>query len=644
MNFFERQAQARVQSHRLLLLFAAAVTGTVLAVSSGIYLMLLFGAKPEELQAVGGPVGLALDRAGLLLVAAVGTLAVIAAASLFRIASLRGGGAAVARSMGGREVSEDTRDPELRRLRNVVEEIAIASSVPVPAIFVLDEEPGINAFAAGYAPGDAAIAVSRGALLHLNRDELQGVIAHEFSHVLNGDMRLNIRLMGLLFGILALGVIGARVLELTRGGRDSKNAAPIIAISVVLMIVGYVGLFFGRLIKAAVSRQREFLADASAVQFTRQTQGIAGALKKIGGLQAGSKLQAGDTEEVAHMLFGDGMGFSSLFATHPPLHARIQALEPGFNPQELDRLRAQWAMKPPHGLEEDIALGFSTPSHEPLPARSSDIPLQVERVVQQVATPSGEDFQRAGSLRAAIPAAINSALQVPERAQALLLALLLDREEQLRGQQLHAVRELLGNEAAQTVPVEAALLIGLHPALRLPVLLLALGPIRHLGRTGQQKLGETVEALIHVDGRLELFEYATGLLLSRQIEDNLHPSARARARLLKLNDCADAAADLLAVLAWYGHDSEATARRAYLSALHAALPQQARPYMTPANWQHRLDQALPKLDRIDPAGKRLLLEAMVVAITHDQRVSLEEGELLRTVCAYLRCPLPPVLE
>jgi Zn-dependent protease with chaperone function len=642
MNFFERQAAARSQSKRLLLLFICAVFAIIGAVSGGVFLMLLLGADARELQRVGGAAGLLADSAGLLLFTALATALVIGAASLYRVASLRGGGVAVARAMGGREVSEDTRDPELRRLRNVVEEISIASSLPVPAIFVMEDEPGINAFAAGYSPGDAAVAVSRGALLHLNRDELQGVVAHEFSHVLNGDMRINIRLMGVLFGILALGVIGARVLELTRGGRNSRDAAPVVIIALILMIVGYVGLFFGRLIKAGVSRQREFLADASAVQFTRQTHGIAGALKKIGGLQVGSKLASAETEEVAHMLFGEGMGFSGLFATHPPLHARIKALDPSFNPSELKRLQAQWLKEPPHGMEEDIALGLTQRSRGELPSREAQVELQVERVVEQVGAPDVDDFLRAGDARAAIPPAIDLALQQPERSQALLLALLLDRDPQLRSQQLHAVRELLGAEAAEAVPVEAALLIGLHPALRLPLLLLALGTIRHLGRVGQQRLIDTVDALIHADGELELFEYMTGLLLSRQIEDALDPRGRARAGMLKLSEAGVAVADLLAVLAWYGHEGEIEARRAYLSALHAALPQMARAYAPPQDWRHRLEQALPTLDRIDPPGKRLLIEAMVVAITHDQRVSLEEAELLRAVCAYLRCPLPPV--
>ena len=228
---------------------------------------------------------------------------IIGVASLYRISSLGSGGSAVAMQMGGMPVPEDTADPQLRRLRNVVEEMSIASGVPVPAVFVMEQEPAINAFAAGYSPSDAAVAVTRGTLDKLNRDELQGVIAHEYSHILNGDMRLNIRLMGVLFGILALGLIGRKILMF--GGRSrERGAAAILVAALVAILIGYIGIFFGRMIKAGVSRSREVLADASAVQFTRQTQGIAGALKKIAGVQEGSRFEQRADHLVGHSLGG----------------------------------------------------------------------------------------------------------------------------------------------------------------------------------------------------------------------------------------------------------------------------------------------------------------------------------------------------
>ncbi|HPM55786.1 MAG TPA: M48 family metallopeptidase, partial [Thermomonas sp.] len=287
MNFFEQQAVARRTSARLVFLMAVAIAGIVLAVDAVVWVATQ---SPE-----------------LVLFATVSSVAVIALGSLYRIASLGGGGEPVAQQLGGTLVPENTTEPGLRRLRNVVEEIAIASGVPVPKVYVLEHEAGINAFAAGYSTSDAVIAVTRGALDRLNRDELQGVVAHEFSHILNGDMRLNIRLVGVLFGILMIGLIGRKILEHGRFGGRGKNIGAILVAALVAMLIGYVGLFFGRMIKAGVSRTREKLADASAVQFTRQTQGLSGALKKIGGLHDGSRLnQRSDAEEVSHMLFGDG--------------------------------------------------------------------------------------------------------------------------------------------------------------------------------------------------------------------------------------------------------------------------------------------------------------------------------------------------
>ena len=283
MNFFEHQERARRQSRWLLVVFTLAVAAIVVAVNGVILLAL--GLISFDAETASVPFReVVRQNLPTLAIAAVVSVAFILLASLYKMSSLRGGGGEVARSLGGTQVDSSTRDPLKRRLFNVVEEIALASGVPVPEIYVLDREAGINAFAAGYTPSDAAVAVTRGALEQLDRNELQGVIAHEFSHILNGDMRINIRLMGTLFGILVLALIGRRILIHSRfvGGSSRNNGgAAIVLIAIVVMLVGYIGLFFGRWIKSAVSRQREYLADASAVQFTRDPNGIAGALKKI---------------------------------------------------------------------------------------------------------------------------------------------------------------------------------------------------------------------------------------------------------------------------------------------------------------------------------------------------------------------------
>ncbi|MDE2360235.1 MAG: M48 family metallopeptidase, partial [Betaproteobacteria bacterium] len=344
MDFFAHQENARRHTRRMVVLFVLAVTAIVIAIDAAV--VIAFGLLQQRTD------GSTALPVGTLVGVSLAVVAVIALASLFRMASLRDGGGAVARGLGATLVPPDTADPALRRLRNVIEEIAIASGVPVPEIYVLEHEPGINAFAAGFSPADAAVCVTQGCLERLNRDELQGVIAHEFSHVLNGDMRINIRLMGLVFGILVLSVIGRQILNAgywggigigsSRGRRDNNGGA-LVFVGIALLVVGGIGVFFGRLIKASVSRSREALADASAVQYTRQTSGIAGALKKIGALEAGSALTETHGEEVSHMLFGEAGGYSALFATHPPLLDRIRTLEPGFDPRELERLARDWS-------------------------------------------------------------------------------------------------------------------------------------------------------------------------------------------------------------------------------------------------------------------------------------------------------------
>src|SRR3974390_512049 len=324
-SFFQQQDSARRKTFQLVVYFVLAI----LILIALVYGLLLAFSMYDAREPVSW------WQPELLLLAAPGVGLLVGGASAFKVAQLASGGQAVALMMGGEEVPGTTTDARQKRLLNVVEEMALAAGVPVPPVYVL-EEPGINAFAAGYAPGDAVVAVSQGCLNYLTRDELQGVVAHEFSHILNGDMRLNIRLIGLIFGIMALSIIG-RILMLTSRGRssgrsDSRGGLVLLGLSV--FVLGLVGAFFGRLIMAAVSRQREYLADASAVQFTRNPLGIAGALKKIGGLgENGSRGGAAHSEEDSHMFFGNGLPtpFFGLLATHPPLEERIRAIDPNFD-------------------------------------------------------------------------------------------------------------------------------------------------------------------------------------------------------------------------------------------------------------------------------------------------------------------------
>ncbi len=582
---------------------------------------------------------------------------VIALGSLYRTASLRGGGGVVARELGAVPVPTDTSNFAYRRLRNVIEELAIAAGVPVPEIYVLEEEAGINAFASGYAPTDAAVTVTRGALDKLTREELQGVIGHEFSHILNGDMRLNIRLIGVVFGILVLATVGRKITEISGRGR-SRDSGGIVFVGLALLAVGYIGVVFGRVIKASVSRQREFLADASAVQFTRQTEGIAGALKKLGGLVEGSRLASSDKEEVAHMLFGDGVGYSALFATHPPLGARILRLDPGFRVDEFQVIAAAWSQ--PERVAEDerdradisisgfapaagAAVRRSAPASV-LPPADADVRLSPQAVVHQVGNPGNDDQAGARQIQATMPACLREAAWQPEQATLLIFALLLNDESDTRTRQLDLLRTHFDAGSCAAVEALAVDVADLHPMQRLPLAALAFPALRRRPRTQLVIFMVTLQQLIDADGKVTLDEYCLARLIRMQVVDSLNPAASQAFGRTKLPEVATELGDMLAIVAKYGHDDTASAQRAYVLGLQEVLPNLPARYLPPDDWASALDRALPKLNLLTPAGKELVVRALTRAISADGIVSVAEAELLRTICAALHCPLPPLLQ
>lgn len=636
MNFFEHQDASRRQTRWLVVLFLLAV----IAIIAVIDLVLLAAVGMGQLQEgeMLFSVATLSNHAPLLLGGALATGSTIGLASLFRILTLRGGGGRVALGLGGVRVEQDTPDPLKRRLLNVVEEIALASGVPLPEVYVLEQEAGINAFAAGYSPADAAIAVTRGTLEKLDRDELQGVIAHEFSHVLNGDMRLNIRLMGALFGILLLALIGRRVLLHSHyvGRSKNKEGAIVIALALALTVVGYVGLFFGRWIRSAVSRQREYLADASAVQFTRDPQGLAGALKKIAVFSGASWLNA-DSEEVGHMLFGAGRN-SHLFATHPPLEERIARLEPGFTQDDLERLAARMQ-------REQLHEQAKAQRRQDEQQRHARAPFDAGRIIQDIGQPGFERLLMAAALAASLPAPINRVARSAESAIDVLLYSLLHQDVQAREQQLLLIAQGLGGDHEPSVRQWVAAAGAARPEQRLPLLEMALPGLRRQPPERVMRFLATVDQLVRVDGRIEVFEYLMVRTIKQYVWESANPHRVRPTGNRSLKQCREAAVLLLSMLARHGHPGDSDqARNAYAAAAGlifgdsaaAVLPEADEPITA-------LDDALDRLDELRGEDKQALVSAMLATVTLDQRLVPEELELLRVACTAIHVPIPALL-
>ncbi len=620
MNFFEHQDRARRQSTYLVIMFSLAVLAIIIAVDALVFFVV-------------GPDPWALFWATVV------TGGIILGASTVRTLQMRGGGGEVAQSLGGTRIDASPSDPLRQRLRNVVEEMAIAAGVPVPEIYVLEHEQGINAFAAGFSPADAAVAVTRGTLEHLDRDELQGVIAHEFSHILNGDMRLNIRLIGFLFGILVIAIIGRKLLFSARYARDSRNAAPAVMAGLAVVVLGYVGLFFGRWIKAAVSRQREYLADASAVQFTRNPDGIGNALKKIGALYAGSFLST-DSEEIGHMLFSPGMGYQ-MFATHPPLEKRIKAIDPSFQPEELERIARQLdrhAQARKAEAEEALRRRQAREAAEGIdPAR---LVTDLGSLAEQIGQPGMQQALSAAIMAAAIPAPLELAAHSDEWAQELTCSLLLSQDGDVRERQLLLIARSLGGDSERQVRQLHRELADQPRSIRLPLVTMAFPQLRRRPEADLLAFMRLLEGLVEADGEVSLHEYALTRLVNAMIGDALRPAQSAAAGRRKLAARGREATELMAILAHYGHPDDPVGAESAFAAGMSELTGQVPPMPPAKAGVGQIDELLRRLNDLRPQSKHALVVALLCCAAADDQVVDDELDLLRVVCALLRVPLP----
>lgn len=647
MDFFEHQDKARKNTKLLVVYFALAVV----CIIASVYvtsLLIFYGANSQQQPGVPPPPLLLWDPE-LFLYVVLGTLSVVVIGSLYKTAALAKGGSAVAEMLGGRLVGPNTSHPDERKLQNVIEEMAIASGVPIPKIYVLDNEEGINAFAAGHSPSDAAIGVTRDCMTWLNRDELQGVIGHEFSHILNGDMRLNVRLIGVLFGILCLAVIG-RVLLYSRSRSRDRN--PLMLLGLALIVIGAIGVFFGRLIQAALSRQREFLADASSVQFTRNPAGLSGALQKIGG--ASSKIESVHAGEASHMFFSNGLGkpFLGLLATHPPLDERIRAIDPGwdgtFKPGSVTPAEAESprkAAKPPSSR-------FPFPPIPGMPdARAGAAGIaasvvQVGAVLPDLGQPTLLHLRYAEELRNSFSEQVRSAAHEPLDATALVYAMLLSPDGALRAKELTELAERaapgVGERTATLWPDVAPIV----SRARLPLVNLALPALRQLRPDEFTQFSRALQGLIESDGQIDIFEFVLQKIVRRHLASQ---SGEIRPTSIQYHTLKPLVRDCHVVFSALAHVSSREAGEVETAfrkgALHLRAEADELTLLARAeSGLKQLDTALDRLALAAPQIKKQVLEACVQVIGADGVIQERQAELLRAIADTLDCPIPPFVE
>jgi Zn-dependent protease with chaperone function len=658
MDFFSRQDKARRKTGLLVFYFCMAVACIICLVYLGIALGLQMGGiKIVWTYPLWNPL--------LFAAVAAGTCCAVGGATFYKINQLSGpgSGARVAAMLGGTPVQTNTADPGERRLLNVVEEMAIASGTPVPPVYIMEED-AINAFAAGRSTSDAVVAVTRAAVEVLSRDELQGVVAHEFSHIFNGDMRLNIRLIGVLHGIIFLAIVGSLILRVfLRGGsgrgfsskKEGKGGGGaimvIIVVAVVFVVVGSVGEFFARLIQMAVSRQREFLADASAVQYTRNPGGIAGALKKIGGSVSGSRMESANAKAVGHMFFADGIrhAFTSLMSTHPDLKTRIKQIDPNWNgtfpPVVLPALHqaGQAAGTAIPGEEEDVLGGLHIAGAQRPAHTAFEVNITPALVAQSVGATTADHVAAAGELISGLPALYVEACRDPFGARAVVFSLLIDGPEQVRRTQLDRLfsrRDMLVYKEVVRL-VQAA---SVKPEQRLPLLLLALPALRSFSRSQADEFFGNLDYLIMADNTVTLFEMCLRYLVLRQYRQQIG-SATTGGRNRSLSAVQQDAVLLLSMLAWWGNGMEKSKADEAFSAGAAKFGSGAgvQPVPFDSLRPNQLEPVLDALSQAAPLAKKTIIDACASCILADRTVTVEEADLMRVVGAALDCPIPVMM-
>ena len=631
MDFFKEQDKSRTKTTQLVGLFILAVLAVVLAVYAvAILIMFSHGARQPDFNPA--QFHWIQPHLGFWVVSV--TLLVIFIGSITKIMGLAKGGSSVAENLGGRLVNASTTDPDERKLINIVEEMSIASGIPVPQVYILDREKGINAFAAGYAPNDAVVAVTRNCLKLLKRDELQGVIAHEFSHILNGDMRLNIRLIGFLSGIMVLANIGYLILRSRTGSK--KSGAQIALLGIGLLVIGFVGQLFGRIIQAAVSRQREYFADASSVQFTRNPKGISGALKKIGGFKSGSRIQSPNAGEICHMFFGKAI--RTLFATHPPLADRIQRLEPDFDG---DFMPQKISDEEPGPLTPEL----KKPQADAIKPPVAAFAIAADSVIKRPGNVTSQDLNHSRKILVAIPDKVKTDLGDILGSILITCALLLDKDPAVKSRQIKTLQKVVPAAIIRQILLYENELKDVDPQLRLAIMDLALPSLRQMSARQYTKFQEIIQILVEADAKLSLFEFALQEIITHRLGATFKGQKK-EIVYKNITSLASDAVNILSKLAHVGHSEEAAARAAFKFGWAKLHIRDTRWDLLPATKVsfNALHVAMKRFSHATPGVKKTILDACAHCVLHDQKVAANEAEILRALAYSFDIPLPPFIE
>ena len=637
MNFFESQDTAKRNTGKLIFLFALAVLSLI--VITNLLVMAAFSFGGAGMTSMAATTGFHFDPMMFLIIGAI-VSSIVLFGSLYKISSLSGGGARIAEMMNGRLLVSGSADPAERRVLNIVEEMAIASGTPVPPVYLM-EESGINAFAAGYSPSDAIVAVTRGTIDTLSRDQLQGVIAHEFSHILHGDMRINIRLIGVLHGIMVLGIIGYHLLRGGAYSRRSKDSGGIVFVGLALVIVGFVGTFFGNLIKAAVSRQREYLADASAVQFTRNPDGIGQALMQIARNQDRSYIKNPKSAEISHALFEEGQvsALSRLYATHPPLNDRILAILPrwkgDYEESDWDRsvlAAAEQKEKPFEQSRREKATAILT---------GATGVLLADAVINQVGNPDGKHLDYADALVRKIPQLFLDAAREPSGARAIIYFLVLSKDESVRGRQLKVLQSSADIGVFDELQKLYQSVSEIAAQQRLPLVTIALSSMRQLSKNQYQLFRGNFKTLVE-DKKMSLLEWSLQKIVMHSLDAVFGKDEAPYFRKKNLKSCKKSVSVLLSILT-HSTVQDGMLNEETFTAGADELKMSLQLIAVSKIDFDTLNNALDDLADLKLLQKAALLKACVRCITADGKIQAIETELLRAIAATIDCPVPPLL-